>query len=411
MTPGILPLLVIIFSCQHTSRTPSPSGARLAASEGARQDLAATLDFFATRPEYERAFGTGLLLPSGLSDLSAATCAACHAAIADDWHRSVHAQAWIDPQFQAEIQKSDNRWLCLNCHTPLLTQQEYWPRGLVENDVERPVLTPNQLFNPSLREEGITCVACHLRERDGVATLAGPGLSDPSLAPHAVEVDPDLRSGRHCERCHDVQATYAGKSFICTFETGAELRAGPWDDPPDNATCVSCHMPPVERPAATGGPDRTVAQHFWRGAGIPKLEGRYPPESANPHGLNLSARFAGDDLILELENVRAGHKLPTGDPERWIQVDVLPFAEDTGLGPALTTRIGQEWEWTTPPVRRSDNRLSPKERREVTVTLPPGTTRVEIVAGSYRISEENAAFHHLGDYPRGVETHRIQLAR
>ncbi len=360
-------------------------------SEGLDADLAATNAFFATRPAYERPFATGFEKVPGLVDLSARTCAACHPDTHGEWSASVHAQAWVDPQYQAEIGKSDNRWLCLNCHTPLLTQQDKWPRGLVDEDVERPIWAANPAFDAELREEGITCAACHVRE----GAIAGPGRA--KEAPHPLVVDPDLSSGALCRRCHDVQATYPGKNFICTFETGAELDAGPWAA--EGATCVSCHMPRGEKSA-----------HWWRGAGIPKLaDGPYPPPEANPFGLAMQAEVVEGSLHLKLTNANAGHKLPTGDPERWVQVDVGMIDEEGATLASEELRIGQVWSWD-PPTKESDNRLGPRESRVEIIELPDWVKRVVVVASNHRISKENAEYHELGSYPRSVEVGRLEVA-
>lgn len=358
--------------------------------------------FFETRPPYERPLLTGFETVEGLGDLSAETCGACHTEIYAEWQTSVHAQAWVDPQYQAEIGKSGNRWLCLNCHTPLLTQQDQWPSGLVDGDVDQPIVAPNPDFDAELRDEGITCASCHVRE----GAIAGPGLG--GEAPHKVVVDPDLRSGAFCQRCHDVTAMYEGKSFICTFQTGDEWRAGPYDD--EGTTCVTCHMPTTERPAAVGGPERTVARHWWRGAGIPKLaDGPYPPPEANPFGLEVVLERAGDELVATMTNANAGHLLPTGDPERWVHVQIEVADEGGSSQVVAEHRIEQVWEWSTPPKKVSDNRLKPRESRELRAPIPAGAVKATVQARNCRISEENAAYHHLGDYPRCVDVMAAEL--
>ena len=361
-------------------------------------DLDATMAFFESRPIMERPLDPGLEPVVGLVDLSAEACAACHAEIAAEWKLSVHSQAWVDPQYQKEITKSGNRWLCLNCHTPLLTQQDVWPSGLEDGDVDRPILAENPYFDADLRNEGITCAACHVRE----GVVYGPGLGGD--APHPVKADPGFRSGEMCHRCHQAERTYEGKNFVCTFTTAAELAAGAWAG---EATCTSCHMPIVSRPAATGGPVREVRRHWWKGAGIPKIAGVYPPQEANSPGLDLRATW-GDTLRIEMENARAGHMLPTGDPERWIAVDVR-FLGDSGDVGTWTYRIGQRWEWEPSPKKLGDNRLAPKEVRIEEVPIPAGALSAEIDAWNHRLSDANAEYHHLEDYPRKVRTHHLQV--
>lgn len=120
------------------------------------------------------------------------------------------------------MSKSDNRWLCLNCHTPLMVPQAEWPRGWVDGDVERPFLAAKPSYDETLRDEGITCVGCHLGDE---GAIYGPGLPD-AHAPHTGVADPEFRSEKVCLRCHQAEAIYPGKRFVCTFETGAEWREG-----------------------------------------------------------------------------------------------------------------------------------------------------------------------------------------
>lgn len=381
-----------------------PEGALRVPSEGLEADLEATRAFHATRPIYERPLGDGLELPAGLGGIAAEDCGSCHQAILEEWRVSTHALAWVDPQFQEEIRKSDNRWLCLNCHSPLLVQQDYWPRDLVEGDVERPVLSSNPVFDASLRAEGISCAGCHVRE----GRVHGPGLPG-SLAPHPVVVDEDLSDGSGlCLRCHQAVARYEGKNFVCTFRTGEEWRAGPYDE--EGQTCVSCHMPRVRRPAALGGPERQVARHWWRGAGIPKIEGVHPPPEALPPGLGLRVEREEDGLAIHMRNARAGHRLPTGDPERWIEVRLRFFAAGgQPIGEPWEHRIGQVWSWD-PPTKHADNRLAPLEARVRHIPLPPGAERAIVTASSHRMTDEIATYHGLlGIYPRSIRTHRIEL--
>ena len=416
--PHVLPFLLALVGCWPSSPSPEPApaapqeepaapiGAQIVPSEGLEADLAATQAFLDTRPTVERPLRvTGLEGVQGVGSLSAEACGACHTAIYEEWRASIHSQAWLDPQFQAEITKSDNRWLCLNCHTPLLVQHDRWPRALVGDDVEQPILTANPAYDAGLRDEGITCTACHLRGN----VIHGPGLEN-SAAPHPVVADPAFRDGNPalCLACHQANQRYEGKGFVCTFDTGQEWRDGPYDD--EGRSCVTCHMPAIDRPVAAGGPTRTVRRHWWRGAGIPKIEGRYPPSKANPPGLDLTATADGSTLTLVATNANAGHKLPSGDPERWVQIDAR-FLDAAGepVGEPFQHRIQQEWDWSIPPTRVADNRLDPRESRTLTVPIPAQAAQIAVQASSHRISAENAAYHGLVDYPRSVVTHELTL--
>lgn len=403
------PLLwLLLAGCNRSTPSPPPPqpphGAVEGPSQGLERDLERTRSFAASRPLEERPLADGFQRPEGVGSLRAEACGACHPEIYAEWAVSTHRHAWDDPQFQAEITKSDNLWLCRNCHTPLRSQQPHWPVGLVGGDVEAPELVPNPAFDEALMHEGVTCAGCHVRQ----GTIHGPGLSN-SSPPHPVEPEPTLRSGEICLRCHQAERVYPAKTFVCTFTTGEEWRQSPQAS--QGETCVSCHMPQVTRPAALGGPERTVRRHWFKGSGVPKFPDRAPPQDAPPSpGLALELGQANGALEVRLRNEGAGHALPTGDPERWIQIDAT-FFDGSGaeLEPRWSTRIGQEWRWEPEPKRMSDNRLAPHEARVERVAVPQGAAKVTVRASHHRMSEENARWHGLSDYPLSIQTHEQHL--
>ena len=104
-------------------------------------------------------------VPAGLATLSATECGQCHQDIYQEWKRSIHAQAFADPQFQAEWAKDGQIFVCRNCHTPLQNQQETVVTGLIAGDYHRPVEAANPSFDPALKTEAITCAVCHVPRR------------------------------------------------------------------------------------------------------------------------------------------------------------------------------------------------------------------------------------------------------
>lgn len=373
--------------------------------QGLEADLTRTRAFSASRPVEERPLDDGISPVEGVGSASAETCGACHQEIYAEWSVSTHRHAWNDPQFQAEISKSDSTWLCRNCHTPLRAQQPLWPVGLVDGDVEAPELVPNPVYDQALMQEGVTCAGCHVRD----GRIHGPGLPD-SKAPHPVTASEQYRSGELCLRCHQAERSYPGKTFVCTFTTGEE-----WTGSPQHAegqTCVSCHMPSVSRPAAEGGPVRVVRQHWFKGSGIPKVPDQAPPAHALPGpGLALDLRREGEEVVVRYENRHAGHHLPTGDPERWIQIRAT-FMDQQGrpIPEPWSERIGQEWRWEPEPQKLSDNRLAPREHRTARLPIPSGAKEIRATAESHRMSQENAVYHQLSDYPLSTRTHAVSLA-
>ena len=363
-------------------------------------ELIRAQNFYAERFREEQPQAGWQNLPAGLSDLRASTCGRCHQEIYKEWQVSTHAQAWSDTQFQSEITKSENRWLCNNCHTPLLNQMEAWVVGLEDNDVEKPVYTANTEFEPEFRGEGITCAACHVRD----SFVEGP--TGVTTEAHPTRRSERFTSASICLSCHQAVRSYPGKDFICVFETGDEWREGPYGKA--QQSCQVCHMQPVERPMAEGSPPRSGRRHYFPGSGIYKRTDFGPPLDQLAPGLGITTSETQDTFVIQLENSFSGHYLPTGDPERFIQVEVT-FFDGSGetTGPIYTERIGQVWKWWPEPVKLDDTRLAPLESREIRFQKPPSALRWSVIARSHRISDEAAIYHHLVDYPSSRITHEL----
>jgi len=375
----------------------------------------APADFYATRPVYERPF-SAQRVPRGLTSLSARECGRCHATIYREWRQSAHAQAWTDLQFQAEFHKQPGvQWMCINCHTPLRNQLDSLVVALRDADVERPVRRANPEFDAALRSEAITCAACHVRD----GAVEGP-FGD-TMAPHAVRYNPAFRSPALCLRCHQAVQTYPGKNFICNFRSGDEWRAAP--QAKRGQICQDCHMPAVDRALVPGGPVRRTGLHGWIGSHLPKGGETAPAlwdsmASRLPPGVTLRAdpaprAAAGSRAAWSVRavNANAGHRLPTGDPERsvWLELAALGEAGDT-LARA-EQRIEQRYQWSPVAKKLADNRLAPGESTSVTLRyrVPIGSYRLVARAVNSRMSDANADYHHLPpSYPRRVEVARVE---
>ncbi|MCP4204298.1 MAG: hypothetical protein GY769_20475 [bacterium] len=377
------------------------SSAASAASGDDAGGLERALAFYETRPRVERPQAGWQEIPEGLMDLRAASCGECHSEIYEEWRVSTHGQAWTDRQLQSEMAKSGNRWLCNNCHTPLLNQMESWAVDLIDGDVERPLYVRNPVFETAFRDEGITCAACHVRE----GAVEGPaGNSTPA---HRTRKSERFSDETICLTCHQAVRSYPGKDFICIFETGEEWRASSYGQAAQ--PCQSCHMQPVARPQAAGAPPRKGRRHYWPGAGIFKVEGFGPPLEQLGAGLGVELEATSAELVVRLSNSAAGHLLPTGDPERFILVQVEFFdVEGRMLGEARLERIGQVWEWWPAPRKLADNRLAPFEVREVRIPRPPAAHGWSLVASSHRISAEALKYHDLRGYPASRVTHELR---
>jgi hypothetical protein len=182
-------------------------------------------------------------------------------------------------------------------------------------------------------------------------------------------------------------------------------------------------MPAVHRSLVAGGPVRRTGLHGWVGSRLPKggetaptlwdsLAARLSPGVALRADPAPRAAAGGEaSWSVRAVNAHAGHRLPTGDPERgvWIELAAIGAAGDT-LARA-EHRIEQRYQWSPVVKRLSDNRLAPRESTTVTLTyrVPRGGYRLVARAINSRISDANADYHRLpASYPRRREVARVE---
>ncbi len=312
-------------------------------------------------------------IPEGLTSLRAESCGTCHPAIYDEWKTSIHAQAYRDPFFHAYWTKDKQTWVCLNCHSPLENQQPTLITEIPRDRVERAVQTPNQQYDADYQHEGVTCAACHVR--DGM--VLGP--FDDAVAPHPTKADPTFRTTQVCYRCHSVVGGPAQFYNGGPCGTYPEYESGYWMKE-RGFICQSCHMPEIERPVATGGPLRKGRQHLWRGGHDPDMvkqavDIKVVAEPAEPK--------PGDKVrvTLTLINAGAGHKLPTGDPDRHFTVEFAVEDQDRKVLESRQETMGRWILWQPAIIELHDNRLMPLASRDYTFEyqLPKNVTGLTLI--------------------------------
>ena len=332
-------------------------------------------------------------IPDGLVSLSAKDCGICHKEHYEEWKVSTHANAWTDLQFQAELKKESSPFMCINCHIPLQNQQEHIIKGLVDGDIYQPVKEKNPHFDVNLQQEGITCASCHVRDK----AIIGP--TGTKKAPHKTVKDKVFLSEKLCISCHNATAVIT-PTLACSFETGDEWKAGPYFG---EKNCISCHMEEVNRAVVPGYPERLSHRHFFAGSGIPKLD------TINTKGLEglayfptkLKKSYAINETIsykLTLKNEFAGHKLPTGDPERFYEI-IFEIKDQNGkIIKTKTNKIGEKWQWYPTVKKLSDNNLLPQEDRIFSINhaiTKKGKYTLTAKVDKHRLNKENAEYNKL----------------
>jgi len=320
---------------------------------------------FGLRDDYAHAipFQT---VPVGLDSLSAEECGRCHQDIYEEWKTSIHAHAYKDPFFQAYWKKDDNIWVCLNCHTPLENQQPTLIQKIPNDRVEKAIQVENPRYDQAYQQEGVTCAACHVR--DGV--IYGP--FDDSVAPHPTEFDPAFRTTEMCYRCHNVVSGPFQFYNVGPCGTYAEYE-GEFFMKEKGFTCQHCHMPEISRPAAKNGPIRQGRKHLWRGGHDPEMIKRAVAIQVQADPSNPKP---GDtvNLTLTLINAGAGHKIPTGDPDRHFTVEFFVKDATGAVIEEHTETMGRWILWQPVIFEIYDNRLLPLASRDYQFSyeIPPG---------------------------------------
>ncbi|MCO6501376.1 MAG: hypothetical protein J5I47_13505 [Vicingus serpentipes] len=347
-------------------------------------------------------------IPEGLTSLSAESCKACHQEHYNEWKLSTHAHAWTDKQFQSELKKESSPYLCINCHIPLQNQQEYVVTGLIDGDVYQPVKKKNPHYDEKLREEGINCASCHIR--DGY--VIGP--TGTKLAPHKTKKDTIHLSEQLCISCHNATAVVT-PTLACTFETGDEWKSGPYYG---QKNCISCHMPELNRSIVAGYDKRKSRKHSFIGSGIPK-DTTYIPERLDGYGFYPSPvkqnYKVNDSLIFNfrVKNEYAGHRVPTGDPERFFIFNFQLMDEEGKVMAKKKERVGEEWQWYPEAKKLSDNNLNPLEERVFyfnNLLKRKGNYSLLIEVTKHRMNEETATYNKLGkDYPLFISVYKEEF--
>lgn len=202
-------------------------------------------------------------------------CGKCHVEIYQEWLNSDHAKAYTNDHFR---QATNNYSFedCLSCHAP------------------QPSATDNPAITRTInRDEGITCVSCHLEE----GKLSGPIEPTGKVAPHPIGVNPDFyKNSRLCGKCHQGEF--------------AEWKNA---DAVDKMSCQHCHMPQVTRKVTqpTGGISNIIVA-FEHEVLQKKHDFSIVSFETEIDIISIEAKKINSTVIVTIKN-NLPHSLPTGD--------------------------------------------------------------------------------------------------
>ncbi len=331
----------------------------------------------------------------------ASTGCGCHAALVEQWSKSMHAQALTDPLYLtklADANKATNGAIgpfCNKCHGPAATMAGEFGKSPMSPGA-------NDAVGCSFCHQvtgllpGIPANTSHLVEANGVRRAQ---LKDPQ-APHPAQYSAFHETAEFCGGCHNVNHPINGMHLEATY---TEWAASPWAK--EGVVCQDCHMSqqpgligPSKGQAAGGAPERpNIYRMSFTGAQVALGDAQAATAMLQSAAeITLSAPDvlgAGDKaVVVTVTNKGAGHYLPTGLTEireMWLEVyseSVTGERADLGerkFGTILQDDAGNSpvelWEATK---IKSDDRIPPRESITETysISLPEGADRATVKA-------------------------------
>lgn len=323
---------------------------------------------------------------------SAVVCAECHAEIHRTWRGSEHATAFTDPAFRKPYDRlrreNPRRALtCERCHNPM--------RDLLSGGDPRAAIFSG---------EGVTCDFCHsvsavdvkgpfprYRAKAGVKYSPHPGRSE--KGPHRVQFSPLLITAEFCAGCHEYRNEHGVGILTTVSEWEKSFYRG------TGVHCQFCHLPELFDARFIGGKRKKgPLDHSMVGGRQPERLARSIPIQAR---LSVSAGKAL--VVVSVKNELVGHATPTGIPTRRLRLAAtLLDAKGNTLGRMEETFERVVGDGSGKPLTRAedictsarqvlkDNRILPKETREVRFSFPAGNPSPAAAAVSLTYENTNA---------------------
>lgn len=250
-------------------------------------------------------------------------CGKCHEEQYNDWKNSFHNRS-VSPGLVAQTGSSLSSVLkntefaqsCYFCHAPALEQSEVVSKKENNKNI-------NPIFDVRLKQSGVFCAVCHIRE----GTVYGPSLNE-RLKTNTLRAEEAQREhtglfqsnfferAEFCAACHQLDNGYRlnGKVLVNTFE---EWKNSIYSE--SNITCQNCHMP--------------QRKHLFRGIHDPEM---------TRNGIVIEESRGKNSVRVIITNSGAGHFFPTYvTPEVVVRGYVLGENKKMLLGSLKEAFIGR----------------------------------------------------------------------
>ena len=305
---------------------------------------------------------------------SAGVCAGCHAEIHRTWQGSQHATSFTDPAFRLpydRLRRENPRktFACEQCHNPM---RFLLPKGDLRSDI--------------FSREGVTCDFCHsvsavdangpfprYRARPGVKF--GPHPQSPGKGRHVTQFSRLHITSELCAGCHEFRNEHGVLILSTVSEWEKSFYRG------TGVHCQFCHLPELFDARFIDGKKKSgPIDHAMVGGHSRERLARAIPVRAR---LVLSG--GGARVMVSVKNELVGHATPSGIPTHRLRLaaalfdaagNILDRREEIfervvgdGAGKALTR---PEDIFVSAREVLKDNRILPKETREVRFSFPAG---------------------------------------
>jgi hypothetical protein len=220
------------------------------------------------------------------------SCQTCHKTEYENWFNSRHKVAFTNELYTESHEREPRQW-CVNCHAPL-------------SDLSKET---NPFQNRILKEEGISCNVCHVRNQKILISKLPILKKNQTEYSHDYEILPELSRSEFCASCHEfnfptLAATKSDKNFQYSHlpmqETFSEFKKSYLSK---FGECQTCHL----------RSNSSESHSFFGGHDASKL--------STSIFINIE-RVSKNTIRVDLITQGIAHAFPTGDLFRTLRVQL-----------------------------------------------------------------------------------------